>query len=171
MAASQRVSRGFHRLLFLCAVCAASQSFAAQITDMQTKFSMLCVAEKGTGFNWERNDWVQSNYKPYSYIVTKVGPQGYAVIVRICRSQFHPLSTPWAKSLGCYELKEVGEKDTPANLCKERWNKTESGYVLLDVNCLGFTNYRAEVDGPFVLTRTYGIFFSGEQRGIRCLCS
>ena len=40
---------------------------AAQITDTQTKFSMLCVADKGTGFNWKDNDWVQTNYVPYSY--------------------------------------------------------------------------------------------------------
>jgi hypothetical protein len=59
-----------------------------------------------------------------------------------------------SESLGCYELKEVGEKDAPADVCKERWHKIESGYVLLEVNCLGFANYRAEVDGPFVLTRT-----------------
>ena len=60
--------------LFVAAVCAASQSLAAQITDIQTRFSMLCVAEKGTGFNWKNNDWVQTNYVPYSYILTKVEP-------------------------------------------------------------------------------------------------
>ena len=75
MATSQRVSRGFHRLaLFLCAVCAASESFAAEITDTQTKFSMLCVAEKATGFDWQGNEWVQKNYLTYSYILTKVEP-------------------------------------------------------------------------------------------------
>ena len=62
-------------LFFLCAVCAASESFAAQITDTRTKFSMRCVAEKGTGYDWKNNDWVLSNYKPYSYVLTKVEPR------------------------------------------------------------------------------------------------
>jgi hypothetical protein len=36
---------------------------------------MLCIAEKGTGFNWKNNDWVLTNYKPYSYVLTKVEPE------------------------------------------------------------------------------------------------
>ena len=52
---------------FLVLAGMASETLAAQITDTQTKFSMLCVADKGTGFNWKDNDWVQTNYVPYSY--------------------------------------------------------------------------------------------------------
>jgi hypothetical protein len=33
----------------------------AEITDSQKPFSMLCVAEKGTGFDWRNGDWFQAN--------------------------------------------------------------------------------------------------------------
>jgi hypothetical protein len=65
----------FRWALLVLLAGAASESRAAQITDTQTMFSMLCLAEKGTGFDWQNNDWVLSNYKPYSYIVTKVEPK------------------------------------------------------------------------------------------------
>jgi hypothetical protein len=169
MAASQRVSRGFHRLLFLCAVCAASQSFATQITDMQTKFSMLCVAEKGTGFDWKDNDWVQTNYLPYSYIVTKEEPakpdDPFGCHVSVSQQISPALGGLQGESIGCYQLKEIGEKDGLAYRCREVWNKTDNGYVLDNVSCEAlFEKYKAELDGPFVRTLTYGLFFRTEKR-------
>jgi hypothetical protein len=72
----------------------------------------------------------------------------------------------WGKSWGCYELKEIGQKEEKVltDGCIERWDRRNEGYVLKDVICEGFSHYRAEIDGPFVLTRAYGIFTSGEQR-------
>src|SRR5262249_49332650 len=137
---------------------------AAQVTDTQTKFSMLCVAEKGTGFNWRNNDWVQTDYKPYTYVLTKVEPQEWDCASQKVSQQISPVSEARGESHGCYQLKEVGDKEALSDLCEERWNKTNSGYALLDVICEGLANYRAEVDGHFSLTRTYGIFFSGEKR-------
>lgn len=99
-----------------------SPADAAQITDTQTKFSMLCIAEKGTGFDWKNNDWVISSYRPNSYIVTKVEPDNF-----LCRlpSVSQPI-TPLvgipneAESKGCYELKEIGQKYAAAYACRER---------------------------------------------------
>jgi hypothetical protein len=53
---------------------ASGQSWA-EITDSQKPFSMLCVAEKAIGFDWQNNDWVQSNYKQNTYVLTKLDGQ------------------------------------------------------------------------------------------------
>ena len=67
MNTSERIGRDFQRLLFLCAV--RHQSFAAQITDTQTRFSMLCVTERGTGFDWQ-------NKHPVRMLVASGGRHG-----------------------------------------------------------------------------------------------
>src|SRR5262245_62085585 len=88
---------------------ASSESLAAQVTDTQTKFSMLCVAEKGTGFNWRNNDWVQTDYKPYTYVLTKVEPQEWDCASQKVSQQISPVSEARGESHGCYQLKEVGD--------------------------------------------------------------
>ena len=94
-------------------IVATSESRAAQITDPQSKFSLLCVAEQGTGFNWQNSDWVQSRYRSNSYILTKVEPFCFKV-EQHCSSDSQSISDSdvWGRgeSHGCYELREIGQK-------------------------------------------------------------
>ena len=130
------------------------------------------VAEKGTGFVWEKNDWVQTNFQAQPYVLklepdNKICTLFWGVGAAYFSQPITPDGAGGGSSKGCYELKEVGRKnshDVP-NTCDERWsNPNGTGYVLRDVICRGFADFRAEVDGRFVLTRTYGLWNEGEQR-------
>ena len=145
MSASQRVSRGSHRLAVFSAVSLigglATSPASAEITDPHKLFSMLCVAEKGTGFVWEKNDWVQTNFQAQPYVLNKLEPDNkictlfWGVGAAYFSQPITPDGVGGGSSKGCYELKEVGRKnshDVP-NTCDERWsNPNGTGYVLRD---------------------------------------
>ena len=37
-----------------------------------SNFSQLCIADQGTGFDWSKGHWNQTNFVESKYIVTKV---------------------------------------------------------------------------------------------------
>lgn len=157
--------------LFGAFVGTMSQRASAEITDQGKSFSMLCVAEKGTGFNWDKNDWQQANYKPYTYVISKlVGDDSESkCFTRLRGENVAALITPTGdtsgRSKGCYVLKEIGEAVTLGNVCTEFWDKRGASYLLKEVTCTGgFEEYRARVDGPFVVTRTYAVFATVDPR-------
>ena len=132
---------------------------------------MLCVAEKGTGFEWKNNDWVQAMYEPYAYILSKLDRDKDCSSVRSTEREnfarpINPVSSWQGKSAGCYRLKEVGEKEGGIGYsCDKSWKRRDEGYVLHYVKCDGGLNYyMAAVDGPFALTRTYSIFWDRKER-------
>lgn len=145
----------------------------AETTDAQKPFSMLCVAEQGTGFNWKNDDWVQTSYKLETYIINKLDGQD-----RMCwfvggeRGEF---SRPVVRddlgkggySKGCYLLKEIGKKSGTlvADRCQESWIDKNGELVLGTIFCEGtFFDYKAQIDGAFILTRTYGVLMRGKQK-------
>jgi hypothetical protein len=140
----------------------AGQAYA-EITDAQRLFSLMCLTEEATGFDWENDAWVTKRFAPTNYVLTKHGTED-----KDCQWEGRfsysitppPLGGDLGESTGGYVLKPVGDKDNITNftVCKERWKKDGSVFVLQDITCLGWANIRAEPDGPFVLTRTYGAF-------------
>ena len=131
-------------------------------------FSMLCVAKKGTGFDWKNNDWQQATYKPSTYVLSKLG--GDAAKEKCwpqILSEGVDISDPIASgtSRGCYIIKELGEseKDVLGDVCTEHWDERGKGPVLNKVSCSFNYEVRARVDGPFVLTRTNAIFATEDR--------
>ena len=93
---------------------------SAEITDSRP-FSLRCVEEKSTGFNWVNKEWVQTNFKPSSYILSKLEPTSEP-----CEDFQNELSPSIErhtsmKTTGCYMLKQVGEKDSLGDVCRESW--------------------------------------------------
>jgi hypothetical protein len=179
--ATSRISRGFqllgadriHCALVIGFVAGLTSGAAcAEITDSQTPFSMLCVAEQATGFNWKNDNWVRSNYNPENYIINKLNGRD-----RRCtedeRGEFsRPVvrdeSGKDAGSAGCYVLRQMGKKGSswePADRCEENWTDRNGQLVLTAIFCKGlWVDYKAHIDGAFILTRTYGVLMSGEQK-------
>ena len=43
----------------------------ADITSVDERFTLLCQADKITGFKWRNGEWIQTNWKPDMTIIKK----------------------------------------------------------------------------------------------------
>jgi hypothetical protein len=137
-------------------------ALAEPVTDQNTLFSMLCVVEESTGFNWSGTSWTTTTFKPQNYIVSKLA----RATKPYCEESL------WNERLksehvdarfGCYVLKDVGDERGIPRVCRELW----VGGALRTIDCTigGFESYRAMLDGPFVYTRMYApLFLKDEKR-------
>jgi hypothetical protein len=57
--------------IFTLAFVVPSQLFA-QVTKPSTLFTELCVTEHSTGFDWVGDEWKQTSYRPYTYVIRKL---------------------------------------------------------------------------------------------------
>ena len=136
------------RHLAFVALLAPTLCFA-QITDPEQTFSLLCVSDQGTGFNWENGEWRQRNYAPNSYVFRK-----------------HKLSDCVGRPQNdhaCYSFTLVGE-DTSPTFCREYWRLFHSVQEVERVVCDKFINF--EVGVPlkrFVVTSTYPVFATNDD--------
>lgn len=130
---------------FSCLVSVAS-------ADESKTLSLICVVDESSGYNWRNKSWVHSTFKPLTYIVEKMPQTSVGCADRQAR-----IAPSGNNLLGCYAIKEVGKKPLWSQLCEE-W-RSESGVVVrVDCSFGGFDSFEAQIDGPFVLTRTYGAF-------------
>jgi hypothetical protein len=146
----------------------------AEITNSQTPFSMLCVAEQATGFNWKNDEWVRSSYKPETYIISKLNAKDQRCW--FVGGEHGDFSRPIVRdksgkrggSKGCYVIRQMGKKAStwePADRCEESWAGNNGNLVLATIFCEGtFVDYKTHIDGAFILTRTYGALLKGEEK-------
>jgi len=138
-------------ILFSCTIT------NAEITSKEERFSLLCEAEKSTGFRWENNDWAKKNWTLERYIITK---QDYELSSDTDEAEHFMCaynrqgsfvntrsSTLYMDS--CYMIKKVGEEDDELNYktCREAW-MNESPYALEKVMCKDETDVNGIVFKP-----------------------
>ena len=158
--------------MVFCSSGAVPCQTRAEITESQKPFSMICVADKATGFNWKNDDWIYATFKPETYIIRKLdGRNESCSIVEQERGEFtRPIvmSEPkWGSAKRCYLRSAMGRKDPLpiADRCEELWGDSNGKLVLQTIFCQGTSSkYNVQIDGAFVLTTTYGALMKDQPR-------
>ena len=57
------------------ALAIATDPASAEITEGSTTFSLICKAEHSVGFDYASGSWQQVNFKPSTYVITKLNPE------------------------------------------------------------------------------------------------
>jgi len=117
----------------------------SEITNVDEKFTLLCVDEKSTGFNWKKGDWHQTNFiTGQKYIIKKhdkplsSNSPGYvrnSTENRLCAFNQRE-SREWTTSVsqdGCYSIKEFGKETRMVDytICREDWSKDQQSKLSL----------------------------------------
>lgn len=132
---------------------AAAVALAA-MTGQGLAASYLCIEDAATGFNWENDAWVQSNYFTSTYIVRTV--QADEEIGEFCRAMIASEGPQPNQRTACYALHVMGEPVTSANvtLCNEY---PPSGKDITLVRCdAAFVPYEFRTNGEFIIKRVNG---------------
>jgi len=114
-------------------------------------FTSLCIAEKSTGFNWKKGQWVEVTFRPEKYLVVKIplrdwDPNKYkeALLSKepACLGKYLSYTQSKLKyyggyrRFGCYNIRTFGSKYSIAGsrLCEESWDWSDET-VLEKVRC------------------------------------
>jgi hypothetical protein len=157
-----------------------SHDASAEIRDGSTTFSLICKAEHSIGFNYVSNSWQKVNFKPSTYIVTKLDPVAnkdecclYQANQRSPEPElFSPDSLEkfpdqmkdimkHASGYGCYRLKELGGSQISPFMagCSESWYGVKGNAYLKHVDCENFVpTFAFDFDGAFAATYTLPVF-------------
>jgi len=138
----------------------------AEITDLKP-FSLLCAEEESTGFNWENHRWVRTNFKPDTYILSRLQPESLPCFSLPEPSQSIKRQGDHGYSKSCYVLKRVGEEKGFGEVCGEYWIEKDGELVLRSISCDETAHYKAHIDGPFAIARTFGAFYEDKETGER----
>lgn len=131
----------------------SSAAQAMTITDQSKTFAMVCVTDRGTGFNWKDGDWQHSNYRSYTYIFRRLESSQ-------CGS---PSLRQNNLRQGCYAFALTGE-DLEPQICSEYWDTTGT---LDHIFCNGLFGRRVDVSAQlqrFAVTATDSVFSLSNQR-------
>ncbi len=138
--------------LFLIPMLIFSTPLFAEIKTSNIFFTLMCISEKSTGFNWKQGDWKYANFKESKYIIEKIEPEDIHLISgkSLPKSGFCQLNgknDPQTleilnTSYGCYNLRRFGEPFFNGNskVCLEFWNGKGTNRVLEKVTCESSTN-------------------------------
>lgn len=104
-------------------------------------YSVLCVEEQATGFNWENMRWVRKNFNGQTLVVSRVPTEKYmndknkALEFMLCKDKSADDTTldKTAFVHACYTMVQVGNKPNflDSQMCVETWE----GNRLKQVNC------------------------------------
>lgn len=121
-------------------------------------YSLLCVDEDATGYNWVNKKWVRTSFKSEKYVVTRIEPTKYSstAVARtnnlfLCEDKSKDdlnLSNMTAL-YACYSISSLGEKPGPmdARMCSEIWEKGN----LTQVHCNEHSGqFSFEPNGNFI---------------------
>ncbi len=115
---------------------------AQPVFGSKAGYSVICVEEKSTGFNWENKNWVQANFKPETYIVSRVPADKYRTLVEARANNVYLCednSSEYQKYEkiefinACYSVTKIGQQPTflDTNMCSELWESKK----LISVHC------------------------------------
>ena len=131
----------------------SSAAQAMMITDHNKTFAMVCVTDKGIGFDWKDGDWQLSNYRSYTYIFR-----------RLELSQCgNPSLRQGILRLGCYAFALTGENLEP-QICSEYWDTTGT---LDHIFCNSLNGPRIDASAQlqrFAVTATSSVFSLSDRR-------
>lgn len=108
--------------------------FTAGLSAQETQnLTLSCIEEESTGFYWEDNKWVNSNFQEQSYIVQKEDD-------RKCNSlkkRNFKASDKLNIKAACYNIRKKGTeyKDYTNEVCYEDWIKRNGQYYLTFISC------------------------------------
>ena len=115
---------------------------AQPVFGSKAGYSVICVEEKSTGFNWQNKSWVQANFKEETYIVSRIPVEKYRTFVEarandvyLCDDRSNENSkyekTEFINE--CYSVTRIGQKPTvlDSNMCSEVWESKR----LVSVHC------------------------------------
>jgi hypothetical protein len=121
------------KLLILLLITLSSMVLA-DITDKDEQFTVLCIDEMSTGFNWDTDNgrWYKTDFYLGKTLIKKVSSLG-------CFSKEEYLVDGELYNLrkGCYDIEEFGQSDEQLDqTCNETWQtEFNGGYKLLSVSC------------------------------------
>lgn len=130
------------KLLVLFLLLFKAFSSSAQPAKGSTAgYSVLCIEEQSTGFNWENMRWVRKNFNGQTLIISRVPSEKYmsektkAAEFMLCKDKSGDNSVYEKISLihACYTMVQVGNKPNflDSQMCVETWE----GNSLKRVSC------------------------------------
>ncbi|WP_421951096.1 hypothetical protein [Pelagibacterium sp.] len=127
---------------------------AAMLPTQAFGFTSLCAQDSATGFNWNSDRWVQTNFFPVQYIFDRIDPADADDYV--CYDGLFGLGMtvePEDRYFGssttvCYDLYEVGEVPGGGRVCEEL--RDHDGEIFMVICTRGLPQIRMEPNGEFV---------------------
>ena len=161
--------------LILLLLLTSSFSFA-DITSEDERFTLLCQADKMTGFQWRDGEWQFTRYKPVMTIIKKHNDEKSAEDDGWVRKDAVNEMCAYRQSKGskntCYSIKPIGEEAGRIDYvpCTESWGTDNSGVnKLKEVYCKSSLlegKWEFQINGEFVaIKEPYGL--SESDDGIR----
>jgi len=110
------------------------------------EYTILCVPEKATGFNWENGDWVATHFKLIKRLVVK-SPKNY------CLSWGEMTTDSFSEDVYmdvCLNVREFGQtyKRTASRICAEHYIK-KSGIWETSIYCSDSPRITLKPDGQY----------------------
>jgi hypothetical protein len=161
------------KTIIIFIILLASLNTAADITSVDSKYSLLCEAEGVPGFKWKGDKWEATIFSgPKMTIVSK---QDYEksyededfnddkVVNRFCVGGQEGLITNTSSFIqdACYGFRNPGEEYSITSFtnCRETWTNNDDGSIKLkEVNCLetAYTSikYDFQINGEFSAYKT-----------------
>mgnify|MGYP000173799284 CR=1 FL=1 len=158
--------------LILLLLLTSGFSFA-DITSEDERFTLLCQADKMTGFQWRDGEWQFTRYKPVMTIIKKHNDEKSAEDDGWVRKDAVNEMCAYRQSKGskntCYSIKQIGEKVERWNYvpCTESWGTDSSGNKKLkEVYCESSAlegKWEFQINGEFVaIKEPYGLSESND---------
>ena len=149
-------------IILLLLLMTSSLSFA-DITSENDRFTLLCQADKITGFQWRNGEWQFTKYKPVMTIIKKHNDEKSAEDDDWVREDAVNLTCAYRQSKGsknaCYSIKPIGEEVGRMDYvsCTEWWKADNSGVnKLKEVNCKSSFlegKWDFQINGEFIATK------------------
>lgn len=105
-------------------------------------YSVICVDEQATGFDWQNKRWIKANFQGETYIVSRIPLDKYKSVVEARANTILLCSDKSSENRSidntdyvheCYSVAKLGTKPTllDSNMCLEVWENKK----LLSVSC------------------------------------
>jgi len=153
----------FFIFIFITSISISKETRFSEELD----FSSLCIAEQSTGFNWEKGEWVRTNFILNKYLVKKIhqdklssgqlwqclgndGKRTEEMLPFESGKETHLITR-------CYEVKEFGEELALPEFCSEYYRNNGNGDLkLYEIRC-SQSNMNMRTNGRFTISNTKSI--------------
>lgn len=151
-------SVGMKTLLQLIFISWSVVSIAQPSFESKAGYSVICVEEQATGFNWQNRRWVQTNFKTDTYVVSRIPADKYRTLVEakantilFCSDKSSDNNSYGTSNYvhECYSVSKLGSKLSvlDSNMCLEVWENKK----LVSVSCSNHSSKLAfEPAGGFI---------------------
>lgn len=132
-------------------------ALAMMLPAQSFAFSVLCIEDHSTGYNWRDGKWTPANYNTDQLLITDVSDDPELAGAN-CIAEDQVVS-PWGSvsAKRCFNLAAIGEPRSSSGTSRcTAWYDKDDTDKIDSVSCEGaWEDYTFTPNGEFIMSRTY----------------